>query len=256
MYNHVFTPIAHRGGSEMAFENTYEAFSDAYKLGYRWLETDVQISKDGVLYAIHDPNLKRLVGINVYVHDLNSEDLDRILINRKYNIPRLELLIRKFHDVTFNLDAKNINAAKALVTLLNRDRSYKNLCLGSFSNKTINYMRKYLKRDFPTSFSQWEVFSLLLDIKLNRETRYEASYLQIPKSYFGFKLISKNLLDFCKKNEIKVHIWTVNESEVMKDLIDMRVDGIMTDNCRMLLDVANTSRFYDKKIILDPFLIA
>ena len=123
MYKHIFTPIAHRGGSEVAFENTYEAFADAYELGYRWLETDVQISKDGVLYAIHDPNLKRLVGINVYVHDLNSEDLDRILINRKYNIPRLELLIQKFHDVTFNLDAKNIYAAKALVTILNRDRS-------------------------------------------------------------------------------------------------------------------------------------
>ena len=253
MYKHTFTPIAHRGGSEVAFENTYEAFADAYELGYRWLETDVQISKDGVLYAIHDPNLKRLVGINVYVHDLNSEDLDRILINRKYNIPRLELLIRKFHDVTFNLDAKNIYAAKALVTLLNRDRSYQNLCLGSFSHKIINYMRKFLKRDFPTSFSQWEVFSLLLDIKLNRETRYDASYLQIPKSYFGFKLISKKLLDFCKKNKIKIHIWTVNESEVMKDLIGMGVDGIMTDNCRMLLDV---TKFFDKKIILDPFLIA
>ena len=104
MYKHIFTPIAHRGGSEVAVENTYEAFADAYELGYRWLEIDVQISKDGVLYALHDPNLKRLVGINVYVHDLNSQDLDRILINRKYNIPRLELLIRKFHDVTFNLD--------------------------------------------------------------------------------------------------------------------------------------------------------
>ena len=253
MYKHTFTPIAHRGGSEVAFENTYEAFADAYELGYRWLETDVQISKDGVLYAIHDTNLKRLVGINVYVHDLNSQDLDRILINRKYNIPRLEVLIRKFHDVTFNLDAKNIYAAKALVTLLNRDRSYQNLCLGSFSHKIINYMRKFLKRDFPTSFSQWEVFSLLLDFKLNRETRYDASYLQIPKSYFGFELISKKLLDFCKKNEIKIHVWTVNESEVMKDLIGMGVDGIMTDNCRMLLDV---TKFFDKKIILDPFLIA
>ena len=253
MYKHTFTPIAHRGGSEVALENTYEAFADAYELGYRWLETDVQISKDGVLYAIHDTNLKRLVGINVYVHDLNSQDLDRILINRKYNIPRLELLIRKFHDVTFNLDAKNINAAKALVALLNRDRSYQNLCLGSFNHKIINYMRKFLKRDFLTSFSQWEVFSLLLDIKLNRETRYDASYLQIPKSYFGFKLISKRLLDFCKKNEIKIHIWTVNKSEVMKDLIGMGVDGIMTDNCRMLLDV---TKVFDKKIILHPFLIA
>mgnify|MGYP001167985019 FL=1 len=255
MYKHIFTPIAHRGGSEVAVENTYEAFADAYELGYRWLETDVQISKDGVLYALHDTNLKRLVGINANVHNLNSEDLDHVLINGKYNIPRLELLIRKFHDVTFNLDAKNINTAKALVTLLNRDKSYKNLCLGSFSHKTISYMRKFLKRDFATTFSQREVFSLLLDIKFNRETRYDASYLQIPKSYFGYKLVSKKLLDFCKKNKIKTHIWTVNESKVMKNLIAMGVDGIMTDNCRMLIEVTKSYRFFDRKIILDPFLI-
>ena len=59
MCKQIFTPIAHRGGTEVAFENTYEAFADAYALGYRWLETDVQISKDGVLYAMHDYNLKR-----------------------------------------------------------------------------------------------------------------------------------------------------------------------------------------------------
>ena len=116
-------------------------------------------------------------------------------------------------------------------------------------------MRKYLKRDFPTSFSQWEVFSLLLDIKLNRETRYEASYLQIPKSYFGFKLISKNLLDFCKKNEIKVHIWTINDSNDMRNLIRMGVDGIMTDNCRTLLEVIKSQKLIDKKIVLEPFSI-
>ena len=98
MYKHIFTPIAHRGGSEVAFENTYEAFADAYELGYRWLETDVQISKDGVLYAHHDTNLKRLVGINVNVHDLNSEDLDHILITDElYNN----------HDTTYTIFAEN-----------------------------------------------------------------------------------------------------------------------------------------------------
>ena len=123
MCKHNFTPIAHRGGTEAAFENTYEAFADAYELGYRWFETDVQISKDGFLYAIHDSNLKRIAGININVNQLNSEDLDQILITGKHRIPRLDLLLRKFHDVTFNLDAKNINAAKALVKLLNSDKS-------------------------------------------------------------------------------------------------------------------------------------
>ena len=158
MCKHIFTPIAHRGGTEVAFENTFEAFADAYALGYRWLETDVQISKDGVLYAMHDYNLKRVVGININIDQLNSEDLDQILINGKHRIPRIDLLLRKFHDVTFNLDAKNINAAKALVNLLNSNKLFYNLCLGSFSHKTMNYMREFLKRDLPKSFSKWEVF--------------------------------------------------------------------------------------------------
>ena len=255
MCKHIFTPIAHRGGTEVAFENTYEAFADAYALGYRWLETDVQISKDGVLYAMHDYNLKRVVGININIDQLNSEDLDQILINGKHRIPRIDLLLQKFHDVTFNLDAKNIKAAKALVNLLNSNKLFYNLCLGSFSHKTMNYMREFLKRDLPMSFSQWEVFSLILNIKFNKDAKYNASYLQIPKSYLGYKLISKKLLDYCKKNGIKVHVWTINERNEMKNLIGIGVDGIMTDNCRTLLDVARKYKFIDKKIVLDPFLI-
>ena len=255
MCKHIFTPIAHRGGTEVAFENTYEAFADAYALGYRWFETDVQISKDGLLYTIHDNNLKRIVGINININQLNSEDLDQILISGKHRIPRLDLLLRKFPNVTFNLDAKNINAAKALVKLLNSNKSFQNVCLGSFSFKTMNYIRKFLKRDLPMSFSQWEVFLLILNIKFNKDAIYNASYLQIPKSYLGYSLISKKLLAYCKKNGIKVHVWTINEGNEMKKLIRIGVDGIMTDKCRTLLDVARKYKSIDKKIVLDPFLL-
>ncbi len=117
MCKHIFTPIAHRGGTEAACENTYEAFADAYALGYRWFETDVQISKDGFLYSFHDNNLKRIVGININIDQLNSEDLDQILIKGKHRIPRIDLLLRKFHDVTFNLDAKNIEASNTKETV-------------------------------------------------------------------------------------------------------------------------------------------
>ena len=105
------------------------------------------------------------------------------------------------------------------------------------------------------SFSQWEVFSLILNIKFNKDAKYNASYLQIPKSYLGYKLISKNLLDYCKKNGIKVHVWTINEGNEMKNLIGMGVDGIMTDNCRALIDVVRRYKFSDKTIVLDSFLI-
>ena len=116
------------------------------------------------------------------------------------------------------------------------------------------YMKKFLKREPPMSFSQWEVFSLIFDIKFNKDKKYNASYLQIPKSYLGYKLISEKLLDYCKKNGIKVHAWTINERNEMNKLIGMGVDGIMTDNCRTLLDVVRKYKFFDKKIVLHPFL--
>ena len=81
----------------------------------------------------------------------------------------------------------------------------------------------------------------------------KANYLQIPKSYFGYKIVSRQLLDFCKKNEIKAHIWTINESNDMRNLIRMGVDGIMTDNCRALLKVINSHKLIDKKLVSEPF---
>ena len=69
------------------------------------------------------------------------------------------------------------------------------------------------------------------------------------------RVVSKQLLDFCKKKGIKVHVWTINERKEMKHLIGMGVDGIMTDNCRTLLDVTKEYKVVDKKIVLDPFLI-
>ena len=106
------------------------------------------------------------------------------------------------------------------------------------------------------SLSQWQVFLLILDIKFNKDKKYNASYLQIPKTYLGYKLISKKLLDYCKKNGIKVHVWTINKRSDMESLIGMGVDGIMTDNCRTLLDATKESRFVDKEIVLEPFSIS
>ena len=94
------------------------------------------------------------------------------------------------------------------------------------------------------SFSQWEVFSLILNIKFNKDAKYNASYLQIPKSYLGYKLISKKLLDYCKKNGIKVHVWTINERNEMKNLIGIGVDGIMTDRPKILKKILKTKSLW------------
>ena len=99
------------GGSEVAFENTFKLLLMRMILAIG-IETDVRVSKDGVLYAIHDDNLKNITGKNVKIHDLSSDDLDQILIRGKYNILGLKNYFKNFNDATFNLDSKNINSAK------------------------------------------------------------------------------------------------------------------------------------------------
>ena len=70
---HNFLPIAHRGGNTDFAENTIEAFERAKELGYRCIEIDVQLSRDGVVYVYHDTNCKRLLHLDKIFRDLIEE---------------------------------------------------------------------------------------------------------------------------------------------------------------------------------------
>jgi glycerophosphoryl diester phosphodiesterase len=232
-----FTPIAHRGGNEVAPENTLESFKDAYQLGYRWLETDVRLSKDGVLYAFHDEHLNRIIGKNEKLSNVNSWDIDQLDIKERYRVPRLETLLNIFPDVTFNLDAKSFSAAEVLVDIINSKKVTSKLCLGSFHDATIKYIRKNIRGSFESAFSRKEVLQLLFT-KMSGNTRsFDGGYLQIPCSLFGLNLITKNLVEYCKEQKIKLHVWTINDEKTMSALINLGVDGIMTDKCRSLLKI-------------------
>jgi glycerophosphoryl diester phosphodiesterase len=230
-----FTPIAHRGGNEVAPENTLASFKDSYELGYRWLETDVRISKNKVLYAFHDDKLDRILGKSRRLSELNSWDIDELSIEKKYRIPRFEMLANEFSDAIFNVDAKSFEAGEVLVDLINSKKVNSNLCLASFHQATIQYMRKNIKRDIESAFSSNEVIHLLFNKIMQKEVKFEGKFLQIPIKYFGVKVLTKNLIKYCKSQEIKIHVWTINDEKTMTRLIELGVDGIMTDKCRILL---------------------
>jgi glycerophosphoryl diester phosphodiesterase len=68
--------FAHRGGDRVAPENTMAAFQNAVGQGYRYLETDVHASKDGVVYAFHDDDLNRMVGEDMAISTLTAAEID------------------------------------------------------------------------------------------------------------------------------------------------------------------------------------
>ena len=97
---------AHRGGSIEAPENTIEAFQYALDLGCEYIETDVQLSSDGIPYIFHDDDLKRLLNKEIQFNSLQSSEIDKLMLFQKYNIPTLEAALLKFPEALFQIDIK------------------------------------------------------------------------------------------------------------------------------------------------------
>ncbi|HAD28950.1 MAG TPA: glycerophosphodiester phosphodiesterase, partial [Rhodobacteraceae bacterium] len=103
-------PIAHRGASLLASENSFASFRTALDLGYRVIETDIHSSKDGTAYIFHDNTLERLTGENLKISNLKDVDIDSLKVNQSSIIPRLSNVFEEFPEALFNLDAKTWEA--------------------------------------------------------------------------------------------------------------------------------------------------
>ena len=125
--------FAHRGGAAHAPENSWRAFEHAVGLGYRYLETDLQATADGVLVAFHDKTLTRVCGQDGRVRRLSRAELSAARIDGTEPIPVLEDLLAAWPDVRFNLDVKDVPAIAPLPEVLRRTNAWDRVCVVSFS---------------------------------------------------------------------------------------------------------------------------
>src|SRR3712207_6078277 len=98
--------MAHRGGAIEHVENTMPAFEACVELGYRYLETDVRVTSDGVLVAFHDPTLDRVTDQTGRIESLPWREVSTALIGGRHPVVPLEDLLGAWPDVRFNLDIK------------------------------------------------------------------------------------------------------------------------------------------------------
>src|SRR6266566_1376867 len=138
--------FAHRGGAAHAPENSWRAFEHAVGLGYRYLETDLQATADGVLVAFHDKTLTRVCGQDGRVCRLSHAELAAARIDGTEPIPLLEDLLAAWPDVRFNLDVKDVPAIAPLPEVLRRTNAWDRVCLVSFSASRLRAARRALGR--------------------------------------------------------------------------------------------------------------
>ena len=193
----------------------------------------MQLTRDGVLVAFHDSNLKRTCGADVEISSVSTRELAAHLIDGKEPIPLLEELFEEFPDAMFNLDAKTDEAVEPLIAYLRRTNSLERVCIGSFSHRRLKTIRLALGSEVCTSASPLEVAAWLGGLRPDGP-----SCLQIPLRQSFLQLVTRRSVDRSKDIGLPVHVWTIDEPRQMQEIIDLGVDGIMTDKAHVLKSVA------------------
>ena len=239
------TPLAfaHRGGAlfpaNVGIENTLAAFRNAVDLGYRYLETDVHASRDGVVYAFHDAELTRLTGTASAFQDLDSDGIDAIRVDGREPIPRLADLLEAFPDARFNVDAKSDAVVDPLVGVLRDAGALDRVCLASFSGERLQRIRTAVPA-VPTCFTPGEIALLRLDPARYRQARGAergGTCVQVPFRRRRITVVTPGFVRRAHAIGVPVHVWTVDDPTEMRYLLDIGVDGLMSDRIDVLRDV-------------------
>ena len=220
--------FAHRGGSAHNPENSWRAFQHAIGLGYSYLETDVQATADGILVAFHDKTLDRVTGRPGRIARLAHREVAAARIDGTEPIPLLEDLLGAWPDVRFNIDVKDWPAVRPLAGVLRRTAAWDRVCITSFSPWRLMATRRALDRPVCMATSPAGVAA----IRFGGPAGSAAQCARVPVSVATPRFVRR-----AHQRGLQVHVWTVNDRGLMAAMLDLGVDGIMTDETVALREV-------------------
>ena len=232
--------MAHRGGAIEHLENSMPAFQACVDMGYRYLETDVQITADGVLVAFHDSTLERVTDTSGRLDQLPWAQVARARIGGREPVVLLEDLLGAWPDVRFNLDIKAAGVLAPLVRMVRRLGVQDRICLGSFSDARLAAARRVFGPELCTSLGPRGVAALRLSSYSPRAAglaRFQAGCAQVPLQLGGRALVDERFLAAAHARGLQVHVWTVDSPDECTALLDLGVDGVMTDRPRMVKEL-------------------
>ena len=209
-------------------------------MGYRYLETDVRVTSDGVLVAFHDPTLDRVTDRTGRVDALPWKELQSALIGGREPILRLEDLLGAWPDVRFNLDIKAAGVLAPLVRMVRRLDAADRICLGSFSDARVAAARRLFGPTVCTALGPRGVAALRLSSYSPRAAglvRIQAGCAQVPLQLGGRPLVDERFIAAAHARSLQVHVWTVDSEDAATEMLDLGVDGIMTDRPAMLREL-------------------
>jgi glycerophosphoryl diester phosphodiesterase len=244
--------FAHRGGIaatdlDAGGENTMAAFERAVRLGFRYLETDVHATSDGVLLAFHDTALDRLTGERGRLRERTAGDLEALRVHGRDAIPRLADVLVAFPDARLNVDVKHESAIGPLLDVLRTSRAWDRVCVAAFSDRRVRAVREAAGPRLATALGPREVAVVRaaalapagalrerLDARLRR---IPAACAQVPVRLGPLRVVDQRFVAAAHRVGLPVHAWVVDDPDEIARLLDLGVDGIMSDDLEALLGV-------------------
>lgn len=228
--------VAHRGGGAEHPENTMAAFAAAIELGFRYLETDVRTTADGVLLAFHDDDLAPRTDGRGAIADLTFEQVQRARVEGE-PIARLEDVLASWPDARVYVDAKDDRSVAPLVAALDRMRANDRVCVGSFFGRRVSRLRRLTDGRVCTWMGRFDMARLRLTSLGVPAGRFASSCAQVPVRQGPLPVIDRRFIAAARREDVAVHVWTIDERGQMEWLLDLGVDGILSNRPSLLKDV-------------------
>lgn len=255
--NSKFLVFAHRGGGGLYPENTLGAFEYSAKMGADVLELDVHGTADGALVVLHDGSVDRTTDGRGKISEMTLDAVKKLdagylfstdggkthpFRGKGITVPTLVEIFDALPSTAFNIEPKQAapSIIKPLCDMIRARKMTEKVIVGSFRQGVIDEFRAECP-EVATSASPWEVTQFLTLSKTGISESYNPPMqaLQIPENLGKISVVTKEFVENAHRKNLKVHVWTINETADMQRLIDVGVDGIMTDYPDRLLKLLN-----------------
>ena len=225
--------FAHRGGSKLAPENTIPAFDRGMASGADGLELDVHLSRDGVVVVHHDARLERTTRGTGPVRERTAAEL------AAWDVPTLREVLERYPQarIIIELKEQGEDLARGVVDEVRRARAAERVCLGSFSVRALRYARA-LDPQLATSGGRMEVrLALYRSWIYLSPGRPPYQAFQVPETSGNTRVVSPRFVRLAHRAGVAVQVWTVDEPDDMRRLLDWGVDGIISDRPDIAVEV-------------------
>ena len=234
--------MAHRGFSRDGLENSLAAFAAAVDLGYRYLETDARATADGTLVAFHDDRLDRVTDRTGLLASTPWSQVRRARIGGREPVPLLADVLDAFPTARLNVDVKDTAAIAPLAELLRRTGAADRVLVTAFSDRRRHAALAAIGGRPATSAGTGSLTAALAGVRLRspalvRRALGRVDAVQVPVRSGGVQVVTPALVRAVHAAGAQVHVWTVDEPAQMHALLDLGVDGLITDRADLLREV-------------------